>query len=241
MTPRRTMRAVLIAGRDGQNVRVSVPTWDGVTRSASLNEWAVKARHELADCAKRGDWVGMFAVLDKHPQMVNASRPDGDSWYAPLHQAAYGGAPTDVVERLVGRGAWRLLRTAGGDLPVDIARTRGHAHLLGVLEPRRVLTVRAEELAAIQDRFHQVITHRVGRLVAEQRLRLPELAVLVELDRPEAWFAVPGMYGGFRYRLEPDTSEWRLVAESWVRTVGGSGQRHEITAQHARLVAHGFV
>jgi len=28
------------------------------------------------------------------------------------------------------------------------------------------------------------------------------LEVLLELDRPELWFAVPGMYGGFSIRLE---------------------------------------
>jgi hypothetical protein len=33
----------------------------------------------------------------------------------------------------------------------------------------------------------------------------------------------------------------RLMSESWCRVVEGSGQRHEITAQGARLVAEGFV
>jgi len=175
--------------------------WDGVTRSATLSDWAVEARHRLADCAKAYDWPGVFAILAEHPEMVNASRPDGKSWYAPLHQAAYGGASADVVERLVRQGAWRLLRTAAGDLPIDIARRNGQTHLLDVLKHRWTLDVRAEELAAIQDRFHRVIEGRVAKLVDEHGLRLPELVVLTELDRPEAWFAVPGMYGGFTYRL----------------------------------------
>ena len=33
----------------------------------------------------------------------------------------------------------------------------------------------------------------------------------------------------------------KLVAESWCRVVGGSGQRHEITPAGSRLVEEGFV
>lgn len=215
--------------------------WDGVTRSATLSKWAAMARHELADCAKQYDWTGAFAILTEFPELINSSRPDGRSWYAPLHQAAHGGAPVDVVERLVRHGAWRLLRTAGGDLPAEIARRRGHAHLLALLEPRQLVDLLAEELSEIQHRFHAVIRGRAGELVDEHRLRLPDLAVLTECEPPAAWFAVPGMHGGFKFQLEPDRAGWRLVSESWIRVVGGSGQRHEITTHGARLAAEGFV
>ncbi len=75
----------------------------------------------------------------------------------------------------------------------------------------------------------------------ENDLRLPELEPLLELDRPQMWFTVPGMYGGFCYRLESPGVEAKLIAESWCRVVGGSGQRHEITSEGSRLVEEGFV
>jgi hypothetical protein len=49
------------------------------------------------------------------------------------------------------------------------------------------------------------------------------------------------MYGGFSYRLEGEGERAKLVTESWCRIVGGSGQRHEITAQGSKLVDTGFV
>jgi hypothetical protein len=54
---------------------------------------------------------------------------------------------------------------------------------------------------------------------------------------------VPGMYGGFSYRLEVAGVEAKLVSESWSRVVDGSGQRHEITSAGSQLVEveEGFV
>jgi hypothetical protein len=43
---------------------------------------------------------------------------------------------------------------------------------------------------------------------------------------------------GYRLNLEGET---KLTSESWCRVVGGSGQRHEITAAGSRLVDEGFV
>ena len=79
------------------------------------------------------------------------------------------------------------------------------------------------------------------RLIEEHGLRLPELEPLLELARPKMWFAVPGMYGGFSYRLEVDGVHPKLVSESWCRVVGGSGQRHAITPAGSQLVEEGFV
>ncbi|WP_238011829.1 hypothetical protein KZZ52_13400 [Dactylosporangium sp. AC04546] len=39
------------------------------------------------------------------------------------------------MERLVELGAWRGLRTAAGQRPVDLARQANHAELAEVLEP----------------------------------------------------------------------------------------------------------
>jgi hypothetical protein len=216
-------------------------TWDGVTRGASLTGSAAALRHVLADHARRFDWHGVFIMLSEHPYLVNCWRPDGRSWFAPLHQVACGGAPLEVARQLIGRGAWRALRSADGERPVDVAARLAHGHLVDVLAPSVRSVVEHDVLAAIQVRFHEVIRTRAARFVEEQRLRLPELEVLLELDEPEMWFPVPGMYGGFQYGLVTDAGGARLVSESWIRVVGGSRQRHEITPDRATLTDEGFV
>src|SRR4051794_7799346 len=105
-----------------------------------------RERHELADLARRYEWDAVLAFLAGQADLVNVTRPDGRSWYAPLYQAAHGGAPAEVAERLIRLGAWRLLPTATAERPIDIARRRGHAHLLGPLEPRPVIDVPGGEL-----------------------------------------------------------------------------------------------
>jgi hypothetical protein len=47
------------------------------------------------------------------------------------------------------------------------------------------------------------------------------------------------MYGGFSFRLESASVEAKLICESWCAVVGGSGKRHEITAEGSCLVAKG--
>jgi len=86
-----------------------------------------------------------------------------------------------------------------------------------------------------------VIRERAGRLIEEQHLRLPELEPLLEMECPHIWFPIPGMYGGFSYRLAEVGVEATLITDSWCRVVGGSGQRHEVTSAGSRLVEEGFV
>ena len=124
---------------------------------------------------------------------------------------------------------------------MDVAGRRGHRHLLRLLAPDYRHHVPREVLSNVQAHFHAVIRGRAEHLVDEQRLRLPQLEPLLELDKPEMWFAVPGMAGGFSYRLESEGIHARLVSSSWCRMVGGSGQRHEITSHGSRLVGEGFV
>jgi hypothetical protein len=98
-----------------------------------------------------------------------------------------------------------------------------------------------DTLQAIQRHFHEVIRGRAAELIDRHNLTLPELAPLLAAEEPTGWFPVPGMYGGFDYRLEGEGREARLVVESWCRVVGGSGQRHEVTVAGSRLVEEGFV
>lgn len=219
--------------------------WDGIVRVDVLEESRNRLRQELADAAKRYDWRHVTAVLHENPDLVNVTRPGGSSLYAPLHQAAHGGAPVDVVQELVGLGAWRTLQNARGERPVDVAERRGHQHLRGILEPQLKRRVPGGVLLRIQAHFHEVILGRVADEARRCSLRLPELEPLLELERQDpslpVWFAVPGMYGGFAYHFRSDGVQAVLVSESWCRVVEGSGPRHEIMSSGSRLVEEGFV
>lgn len=95
----------------------------------------------------------------------------------------------------------------------------------------------------IQELFRGVIRARCqeGGIPAPRRLpRLDKLA-LAETEEDSQWYPVPGMYGGFKYRLERRGNHLQLVAESWCRVVDGSGMRHVVTATQAVLVDEGFV
>ena len=95
-------------------------------------------------------------------------------------------------------------------------------------------------LLAIQRHLHAVIRERAAAYELDLAdLPLPELEPLLQKRQPEVWFPVPGMYGGFSFWLSADGVAATLTVESWCRVVGGSGQRHEITAAGATLVAEG--
>ena len=216
--------------------------WDGITLARTVSNEETVIRHSLADAAKYADWVRVFDLLsEQEERFVNFTRLDGSSWYAPLHQAAWHGAPVEIVRRLIQKGAWRALRNAKGERAVDVAERRGHRHLLEGLAPEFKHHVPMDVLLRVQAHFHAVIRERAGWLIEEYALRLPELEPLLELKQPAMWFRVLGMAGGFSYRLESAGAHAKLVSDSWCRVVGGSGQRHEITSAGSQLVEEGFV
>jgi hypothetical protein len=65
-------------GADAQGECIgSSPQWDGITkREMGENP---SARQVLADFAKEGDWPGTVSVLRNHPDLINSSRPGGQS------------------------------------------------------------------------------------------------------------------------------------------------------------------
>jgi hypothetical protein len=179
--------------------------------------------------------------LNKHPNLVNITRPDASSLYTPVHQAAHGNEPLEVVCKMVNMGAWRTLKNADGERPVDIAQRKQHHQLIQVLEPIYKIQVPNETLQKIQNYFHEIILDRAGDLIEKTGVRLPELEVLLEIEEPQMWFPIPGMYGGFKYWLNVEEQNVKLISESWSRVVEGSGQRHEITDKGWKLVEEGFV
>ena len=101
--------------------------------------------------------------------------------------------------------------------------------------------VEPSELAPIQELFHGLIRARAREGGLDVPSDLPELHVGLLRETEPRWFAVPGMTGGFAYRLSRDDGDVRLTAESWSRVVGGSGMRHLVTATQVILLERGFV
>jgi len=100
-------------------------------------------------------------------------------------------------------------------------------------------------LAAVERRFHDLIRCRAREFVGERvsELDLPPLRLELEVEEDSglAWYPVDGMYGGFAYAWDPGRVGERLLVDSWCRVVGGSGQRHAVTADTTELLEAGFV
>jgi len=214
--------------------------WDGVTKPESLDEVQVEIRQGLATACKNYDWQNALQVLSNHQELINSTRPGGQSRFTPLHQAAHGGASVEVVRQLLELGAFKTVRDSRGRRALDIAFENSRTHLFEVLEPENKWQISADKLVLIQTRFHKVIRKRAQDLVEEHRLRLPELEPMLEYVHKRFFFAVPGMCGGFAFWLDDFSLSPRLLSESWCRVVGGSGQRHEITPGRTKLVDEGF-
>lgn len=217
--------------------------WDGVTKNEDFSDEEADRRKILADAAKSCDWAMVIKLVEGNKNYANACRLGGNSYFSPLHHAAYNGAPAQIVMRLIEFGAWRTLQNAYGERPIDVAARQGQNQLQVPLEPVKKHSVPNGVLLKIEYNFHAIIRARLEQDLPDRNLelRLPQLEPLLELDRPEMWFPVPGMYGGFRYRLENIGADAKLVSSSWCRVVEGSVQRHEVTCRGSRLIAKGSV
>jgi hypothetical protein len=210
--------------------------WPGVADRTAFNPAVVDAGDRLADAARTGAWDSVFAVLGENLVGPNHWRTGGQSLYAPLHQAAWHGAPLNVVARLLDAGAWRSLREAAGKRPVDIAGERGHLHLLDVLATADPSEPELAKYRSWDQHLHALISERTRSLDPVPYRDVPTELVATE-DICPLWFPYPGMYGGFAISVY----QGRLFVESWSRVADGSGQAHVITERGRVLVDEGFV
>lgn len=215
--------------------------WCGVVEAKSFSENEQNIRKELEQAVKTRKWDEMFAVLGKRPYLVNAAFLDDPKWNAPLHQLVEDNAPAEIVEKAAKLGAWLTLKDFNGNKAVDIANRKGNQHLVEDLNPVYCHPLNPEMLSKIQEYFHQVIIGRINVIPEWRSFRLPDLEILLEIEEPNMWFPVPGMYGGFNYELLIEGEVVKLVSSSWCRIVGGSGERHEITSEGIRLIEKGYV
>jgi hypothetical protein len=216
--------------------------WCGMVKSDSFSENAQKTRKEFEQVIKSNRWDDVFSALEQNPDLINATFLDNSLWYSPLHHLTEENAPVEIIEKTISLGAWRTLKTFNDEKAIDIALRQGRQELVSLLTPIYCHNIQLESLLKIQKHFHEVIIGRINVIPNWKALRLPELEVLLEIKDPSMWFPVPGMYGGFNYRLAFNKDKTvRLISESWIRVVGGSGQRHEITSKGSELVEEGFV
>jgi hypothetical protein len=203
-------------------------TWNGVLLDRDqYSPSFVRAGDRLAVAAKVGDWDAVWAALDQGEQSggpdVNQWRPGGTSWFTPLHQAAWLGAPEGVVGELLRRGAWKTVIDSGGRRPVDVARERGHQRLEQILEPafERSGRPRDDILGSLNGQLAALIAD-VARPALQKTgasVRYPDVVLMFEDAGPDRiWFPIPGMAGGFSIELHGG----RIHVESWSRVVGGS-------------------
>lgn len=218
--------------------------WPGELDPTVLHDHAVAARNRLADAAKAGDWAAVGRLLDDEQLRLTPYqwRPDGTSWFTPLHQAAWHGAPVPVAIELIRRGALRSLCDAQGRTAFDVAVERKQPFSLREQLRPPEPPLGAEHIAALDRHLGEVIDGRIKDTLfngrdPRQSLRYLPVGILHELPGRHVWFPVPGMYRGFQIELR----RGYLEVESWCRVVGGSGQAHLITRDGAILVDEGFV
>jgi hypothetical protein len=221
--------------------------WDGFTQSAH-NDIANRLYKSLFDNAKSNNWDVVFTILSEgdarwieNRRAINVCEPHSEQNNSLLHYAAAIGAGVAIVERLIEFGALRNLRNNSDQKPIDIAKGQAHTHLFDILEPVNKFDISLEELKLIEQHFHDVIMRRenghIGEDVKKQSLRLPQLEPLLELDKPDGWFPIPGYMGGFSYWLRVDDAPMRLISESGSRMdAPGQEQLHEITSTGSELL-----
>jgi hypothetical protein len=204
--------------------------WDGLALRTSFSPEEVVHRDRIADAARNGHWPQLLASLDTG--YVNCTRPGGTKGFAPLHQVAWHGAPVEVAQRLIGLGAWRLLRTTAGKTPLDVARQHGHRHLFDILQPVVRHPLDDEVLQGLQEHLTMLIRGgRYADFVLRQQLRLPQLAPITELTVPKLWFPVPGQYGGIEIELQG--TELMVTNSS---RAGGWSLRYRVTPSSVEFV-----
>jgi hypothetical protein len=118
----------------------------------------------------------------------------------------------------------------------DIANTVNHTLDSGLSD---------KDLRSIQHNFHKLITEAsdrswdkptTERFLKQNVENFPKITEsLLNADEP-SWFAVEGMYGGFKYELRKIDDKPVLLVDSWNRVIGGSGYTHEITTNTIKLV-----
>jgi hypothetical protein len=94
-------------------------------------------------------------------------------------------------------------------------------------------------LQILERHFHTLIHQRIDEGNLSHDLDMPRLTSPARLFRKAGFFPVPGMCGGFQYRLVGTPDCPVLEVSSWCRVVEGSEMDHRITVDGTVLVSQG--
>ncbi|KAJ4418024.1 hypothetical protein N0V85_001598 [Neurospora sp. IMI 360204] len=176
-------------------------------------------RNELSEAVYWGDWEVVFNKLEEGfrtfgefwgnaPRMKDRAQYHNLSMWTPLHQAVYHHAPVHVVERLLEYGAFKTLRTRTSEFgypnltPLELAHEMAVFHLYDILSPVVKRPLPPDTLQRIEYNFHRLIRSEVGQRVDAEKLNLPVLEALTELDGETVWFPIKFGYPGAGYFLQ---------------------------------------
>lgn len=214
--------------------------WHGsLVDPAQLNDDLVRDARRIADAGRDGDWATVLSTLTTTAWrgLVNSWRPGGDSWFTPLHAAAWHGASPVVVRELLHWGARTHQVDANGRTAAQVAIARGHEETARLLVPQDLRRSDPQCFVGLDRELEALVESRI-RPQLTARLRFPQTSILLGFPPGwRLWCPVPGMHGGFSVELR----ENHLFVQSWSRVVAGSGQAHVVTRNGFTLVDDGFV
>lgn len=216
-----------------------VRTWIGHIITDHHSPEYLQLRNELSEAVYWGDWDVVFNKLEEGlrtfgelwgnaPRMKDRSQYHNLSMWTPLHQAVYHHAPAHVVERLLEYGAFKTLRTRNSEFgyrnltPLELAHEMEVFHLYHILSPVIKRPLPPDTLQRIEYNFHRLICSEIGPRVDAEKLYLPVLEALTELDGETVWFPIKFGYPGAGYLFQ------LLGRELQVKSVNIHGKASEI-------------
>jgi hypothetical protein len=210
--------------------------WDGVTKSYSISKKRNSELQNLFKNAIDNSWGTVIDKLKNNTKYINSVQPDTENEYTLLHYAAQS-MNILAIKALIKLGAWRSVKSNSGEMPVNlIADIQENSEVIRLLTPKFRGRFDADQLQAIEKLYQQLIIELTEGLAGKHKLRLPQLQVLLELEKSSQWFPVPRMYGGFSSFLNYDLSNITLKVASWSRIVGESYKIHEIDKNNVVLI-----
>lgn len=202
-----------------------------LNKQSTVNQWK-ECLYSLQTFKRHYIWNDKF---ENNSKLYPSSR------WTIVHHAAYFNAPLQVLQILIASQYPLSLPDAEGKLPVDHLGVESPKDAKVLLTPSYKINFSHLELKLMQVNFHEVIHERVASLVQKHNLILPVLSLLLEdiSKDKEVYFDIPGMYGGFTYWFEFDSTKTEIMSlysRSSSRLVGDSEQLHKCTTEGWQLI-----
>ena len=215
-------------------LRGNANVWPGRLGRKWMTDWEWQESFYLDDRAKAGGWETVLEILrpDNHLVNINQWLPGSKLRSTVLHRAAGNLAPADVIEALLGLGAFRSQPNSDGLTAYEIAnndpkiRKKIGESVLELLKPPPS-PINAERRTAINAYLGEALDWWFGDILGYSNPRAvlcyPPVEVLHEPPGQELWMQQPSPPGGVRVMLRRGYLEvlmgFREFPESGVRVV----------------------